>query len=158
MAQGKTLEEPAPEGLGGWLILVGIGIVIAPVRIVVLLVSSYGAVVGSGAWSVLAAERPWWAAVLVAETVINVGLIAAWLFGAYLFFSRRRLFRPWYIGLLAFSLGFLVADTLVMKLVLPEVPLFDAETVRSFAQGAIAAAIWIPYMLVSRRAAATFIN
>lgn len=158
MAEGKTPEDEAPEGLGGWLILVGIGSLIAPMRVVVLLLYSYSAIVGSGAWSAIAADNPWWAAVLVVEAAVNVALIAAWAVAAYLFFSKKRLFRPWYIGLLAFSLGFLVADTLVMKLVLPQVPLFDADTLRSFAQGAVAAAIWIPYMLASKRAAATFVR
>jgi len=42
-------------------------------------------------------------------------------------------------------------------LVFPDEPL-DSETIREMIQVIIVCSIWIPYMLVSKRVAATFIN
>jgi hypothetical protein len=44
------------KGLGGWLILVGIGVVLAPVRLLITLVKTYKPIFEDGIWEALTTE------------------------------------------------------------------------------------------------------
>ncbi|MGF1863647.1 DUF2569 domain-containing protein, partial [Photobacterium profundum] len=99
-----------------------------------------------------------WAPVLMGEVVINGGLVIAWLFMAFLFFSKKKVFPKWYISIMVFTLLFIFLDALAMNAVLPNEPVFDPETIQEFVRQLIATIIWVPYMLVSKRVQATFIK
>ena len=49
-------------------------------------------------------------------------------------------------------------DALAIKMVLPNEPIFDPYTVKELFQSIIAASIWVPYMLISKRVEATFVK
>lgn len=151
------------NGLRGWLILVGLGIVISPIKIIIQNLSLYPEMFSSGAFAALTtpgtkAYNPLWAPILLTELTINSGLFIASIFVAFLFFSKKKLFPKWYIGILLFNLIFVLLDALAVKLVLPQEPIFDAVTAKEFIRTLIASMIWVPYMLVSKRVKATFIK
>ena len=77
---------------------------------------------------------------------------------AYKFFALSRSFPKWYIGITLFSLVFIVAGAFIIKLILPNEPVFDSDTTGEIMGGVIMAVIWVPYMLVSKRVKATFIK
>ena len=85
-------------------------------------------------------------------------MVLTWIFIAYLFFMKKKIFPKVYIGMLIFSFLFIVLDALAIKMVLPDEVIFDKDTIRAMGRGAISMAIWIPYMLVSKRVKATFIK
>jgi uncharacterized membrane protein YhdT len=156
-------EEKNLQGLGGWLILVGFGIVISPLRIIGLVLPSYVEIFTNGAWETLTtpgtqAYNPLWSPIILGEMGINILLVAAWIFIAYLFFTKKALFPKWYIGVALFTLAFIVMDAYAITLVLPEQPMFDDETMKELARSLVSVLIWVPYMLVSKRVKATFIN
>ncbi|NOX98009.1 MAG: DUF2569 domain-containing protein [Nitrospirae bacterium] len=156
-------EDKNLEGLGGWLILVGIGIVITPLRLGALLLKTFPPIFSGGIWEALTtpgyeAYSPLWAPILLSEIVINTGLILVSLYLLYLFFSKRRGFPKWYIGILVFSLIFIVIDAWMVKLIMPNEPMFGPNTLKAFLQALAASLIWIPYMLISKRVKATFVN
>ena len=156
-------EEKKLEGLGGWLILIGFVIILTPIRLIVLVLSVYMEVFSGGAWEVLTtpgteAYNPFWAPYLIGEIAINVGLVLACLFTVFLFFSKKKIFPKWFIGILVFSLSFILIDALAIKIVLPNEPIFDTDTAKEFARTLIGALIWIPYMLKSKRVKATFVK
>jgi len=49
-------------------------------------------------------------------------------------------------------------DAFAIQLVLPDEPVFDTETTRELYRSIISGIIWIPYMLLSKRVKATFVN
>jgi len=149
------------EGIRGWLILVAIGVVVSLIRILALIMTTYPEILTSGIWEALTVEgndafHPLWAPILTAEIIFNSALVLAWLYTAYLLFSRRRGFPNWYIGIAVFSLVLIICDAFAIKLVLPDEPVFDPETLKDVARSASMVLIWVPYMLVSKRARATF--
>lgn len=156
-------EEKNLEGLGGWLVLVGLGIIISPLRLISIVFPVYSEIFSNGSWVVLTtpgteAYNPLWAPILFGEMAINGGLVLAWIFIAYLFFSKKKVFPKWYIGMVLFTLAFILIEALAIKSVLPNEPVFDAETGMEFGRSVIFALIWVPYMLVSKRVKATFVK
>ena len=92
------------------------------------------------------------------EMIFNTALFLFGLFLIYLFFTKKRLFPKAYIAISLAAIAFILLDAGVAKLVIPAVPMFDTETVTNLVRASVAAAIWIPYMLVSKRVKATFIE
>ncbi|MDR3352092.1 MAG: DUF2569 domain-containing protein [Zoogloeaceae bacterium] len=157
-------EEKNLEGLGGWLVLVGIGIVLSPLRIIVDNILPYYSILSDGTWDLLTtpgseAYHPLWAPLLIGESLINGGLVLACIFTAYLFFSKKKHFPMCYIGVHLFSLAFLLIDAVaVTATVRPDIPVFDEETRKELARSLVSFLIWCPYMLVSKRVKATFVR
>ncbi len=156
-------EEKNLEGLGGWLILVGLGIIISPLRIIGMLFPAYSEMFSNGSWAALTTPgtetyNPLSATILYGEMAINGGLVLAWIFIASLFFLKKRVFPKWYIGILLFTLAFILVDALAIKTVLPNDPVFDAETSKEFVRSLFVTLIWIPYMMVSKRVKTTFVK
>jgi hypothetical protein len=156
-------EEKNIEGLGGWLILVGIGIIISPLRSIALIFSAYSEIFSNGYWEALTtpgseAYNALWASILLGEIIINGALVIAWVFIALLFFSKKIIFPKWYIGILLFTLTSTLVDALAAKAVMPNEPIFDSDTVKEFGRALIGTLIWVSYMLVSKRVKATFIK
>lgn len=156
-------EENNLEGLGGWLILVGLGIIFSPVKIIAMIFPVYSEIFSNGSWEALTtpgteAYHSLWGAIIIGEILINVALVIAWLFIAFLFFSKKIAFPRWYIGILLFTLAFIFIDALALKSVMPNEPVFDPETIKEIGRTLIVSLIWVPYMLVSKRVKATFIK
>lgn len=157
-----SIEENV-EGIGGWLVLVALGVVFSPIRIVLELFSIYSGLFSDGTWEFLTTPstelyHPLWAPIILGELFINGALVLAWIVAIFLFFSKKRIFPKWYIGILLFTLVFIILDAFAIKVVLPSEPAFDDETAKELVRSIIASLIWIPYMLVSKRVKATFIK
>jgi|SRR5690625_350723 len=151
------------EGLRGWLILVGLGVVLSPLIMAITILPTYSHIFSSGLWSAVATQtskayNPAFAALLIVELTVNCALIVAWVFAAYLFFSKKKAFPKVFIGIVAFSLLFIIVDVCTVKALLPTVHIFDSNTMGQFVRSLIVALIWIPYMLISRRVQATFVR
>lgn len=157
------VEEKVFDRIGGWLILVALGIIIAPLRIITQIFPTYFKLLSDGSWAVLTTPgtevyNPLWAPILYGEIAINGGLVLAWAFIAFLFFSKRKLFPKWYIGIVLFTPAFIFVDALATKSVLPNEPIFDADTAKELGRSLFASLIWVPYMLISERVKATFVK
>lgn len=157
------VAEEKLEGLSGWLILVGLGIIVSPLKIIGLLFPLYSEMFSSGSWEFLTTEgtegyNPLWAPIILGEMTINGALVLVWIFIAFLFFSKKKSFTKWYVGILLFTLVFIVVDAIAIKAVLPNEPIFDSETVKELGRTLVSCLIWIPYVLVSKRVKTTFVR
>jgi hypothetical protein len=151
------------NGLGGWLILIGIGVVFGPLRLAFVLLTLYLPFFFDGTWELVTQPSSEYyvaglGSFLIVEIAVNFILMLASCYLAYLFFSKRAAFPRWFIGLAVFSLVYIVADALASAYVFPDEPMFDPDTLRELARSLITVTLWIPYMLISKRVAATFRN
>lgn len=156
-------KEKKLEGLGGWLILVGIGVILSPLRIIAQVLPIFSQIFSSDSWAVLTtpgalAYHPLWAPILLAEIGINSVLVLAWIYMAFLFFSKKKIFPKLFIGISVFTLVFILVDALAIKAILPDEPVFDPVTAREFLRSLVGTIIWVPYMLTSKRVKATFVG
>lgn len=151
------------KGLSGWLILVGLGVLVSPIRLLVTYIPIYKPIFEDGTWEMLTtvsseAYDPLWEPLLVGEIAYNSIMFGVSVYLIYLFFSKHYLFPKLYIAIVAVSLVFIPLDAWVVTKILPTEPMFDPDTTKEFMRVVINSLIWIPYMLFSKRVKATFVE
>ena len=159
----STQETPTPAGLGGWLILVGLGPIGAPLRLAVFLGQTFPPIFQDGTWEVLTTPgsevyHALWAPLLILELVGNVLFIAAALVLLLLFFKRSHRFPGLFIAYIVLNVLFILSDAWLGSLVLTDEPIFDPDTAREFFRSLVGGVVWVPYMLVSKRVRNTFVE
>jgi len=132
--KNQTELPQEPKGLGGWLILVGIGLVVNLLQYFAAFV-----VIGKEPASSIS---PFFVILLILATVLSLCAVL-------LFFYKSRHFPQAFIGLIV--VGFFV--TAATKAQFP-----GLEIARDLIVQVLAALIWIPYILKSRRVKNTFIT
>lgn len=159
------MSEPSNElkGLGGWLVFVGIGAVIAPFRLLVTVFLINLPIFGEGSWEVFTSPEgelyhAFWAPLLIGALVINLGLVIVSSYMLYLYFAKKKLFPQLFVAISFFSLVFVFLDAWATTIVLPDEPMFDPETAREAGLKLANVLAWVPYMWVSRRVKATFVE
>ena len=128
------------EGLGGWLILVGIGIVVTPFRILINVVPMYMEIFidDDGMWEHLTTPgtedyHALWAPYLIGEIGLNAVCVILNFYLIFLFFTKNKNFPKLYIGFLIFFILLLLIDGSIGKIILPNEPFFiDREDTREF--------------------------
>jgi hypothetical protein len=126
------------SGLRGWLIVIGLSLVLELVLLIFWAVFSW-----------FEGDRG-----LVYAAVIPGGFIA---YVLYLYFGKSKRFPSLFIFLVLLELGF-SALGLVAAICLPGSGELLKDSFGSLLRGAIYAVIWIPYMKTSKRVKATFVN
>jgi len=151
------------EGIGGWLILVAIGVVISPLRLLAELSKTYLPIFKDGTWEALTSPgsevyNSAFSTLLIGEILFNSLMVLASIYLIYLLFAKKSFFPKLYIWIIVFSLIFIPLDAVIVSSIFPEVQAFDPETLKELAKTVIVGIVWVPYMLISKRVKATFIH
>ena len=147
------------QGIGGWLILVCIGLILSGPALLFQFwqnlaaysLPNWHAVTTPGQPS----YHPMYAPTLIFELVANIGMFALAMLMIVLFFQERTSFPRLFIVFLAAKAAVLILDTAMAASLQPSNP---PGAHKDVAQAVIGCCIWIPYMLVSRRVALTFVS
>jgi len=157
----KNDPSPKPSGLGGWLVLVGAGLILSPLMITVLMVKTIAPIVRDGSWEAISSAssdvyNPALVAFFACELLVNLGFVVASVWLLVLFFRRSRKFPSLFVAYCVVNLAFVVLDAWIVSWLLPEIPM-DDEDMREMARTVLNCLIWVPYMLRSRRVKNTFV-
>jgi len=104
------------------------------------------------------AYHPLWAPLLIGETLLNSLIFVVSIYLVYLFFSKHYFFPKVFIAIYIVSVIFIPLDAWVGSFVIIDEPMFDPETTIEFVRTLIGVVIWIPYMILSERVKATFVE
>jgi hypothetical protein len=147
-------EEGEGRKLGGWLSVLGIGVIISPITLAYQIATT-GAFFNK---NLLMVSDRWVVPLVVeAELALNLALLVMGILTAVLLFMRRTSFPKIFTIYLSSFLAVQVIDLLTVAL------LFDGETgiapasIGNVARVAAYAAIWIPYVWISERSKETFL-
>jgi hypothetical protein len=141
--------------IGGWLIMVALGLVIAPFGCLNAIVSDYQTLSG-GVFQNSPSQQSPLGNLVVIEIGINAVIIAALLCLNVLFFTKKRAFPGWMI---VFLISQLCVTTMFFLAALAVVPSMNGATIlATVLRPFLAALIWIPYFRTSKRVKATFVN
>jgi hypothetical protein len=157
---GRTADG-GPSGLGGWLLLIPIGLASGVYRMSrsVLLTGIH--LLSDDRWRDMLsspAYHPLLLPLLLCEALASALFVLGSIALLYLFFRKSRRFPPAFILYLSLNVVYLLTDRLVggMIPVVAEVLVTRAALVELGVAIAVAA-IWIPYTLRSRRVRNTFV-
>ncbi len=135
-------------GIGGWLVLPAIGLVLAPIIMVVSLIMSMG----------LASDvaRAGYGGIHALEMIVGLGMLIFFIYAATRFFGKRSNAPSIMIALYVVQL---VSQGILLMIELgADAEPFAIESGKALVRSVIGAAIWIPYFRVSKRVKATFVN
>ena len=155
-------SQAAPSGIGGWLLLVAVGVCLTPIRIAAEIVrglrplepATWHAVTTPGT----RAYHPLFGPLIVGELVVNVALLIWAVVLVYLFFTRRRAFPMAMIAFMIARVVAQVADAGVALMIPAAAARMGAATYGGIASGVLVALVWVPYLIKSRRVELTFIR
>jgi hypothetical protein len=161
-AQPSATAE-GPKGLGGWLVLPAIGLVVTPFWILVTFVRDLLPVFDGDTWSLLttpgsAVYHPALGPLLIFEVVANIFLIVFTIYVIYLFFTKSRKLPKMMIAWLLISGAIVAIDTFAGLLIPIVAADADASYYKELIRGIIAIAIWVPYFNMSKRVKNTFVE
>jgi hypothetical protein len=150
------------DKIGGWLILVALGLIFAPIRLVVVLVKDLLPALSADTWARLTTPgtesyHPLWAPLLLFEIIGNCLFIVFPIIIAVFFFQKRRFVPRLIIVLLLANLAFVAIDYFAADLIPFVAAQEDTGSLVELIRVLIASAIWVPYLLVSKRVKGTFV-
>lgn len=145
------------EGLGGWLICYGFGLVISPILIVRTIFSSNLSFLVGPKHQAFLSNHPEFTTFIAYEIITNIVFLLALIFLIYLFFSKKRLFPLLMIIYLILHACILIFNHFVFQMVAPSAD-FVVSSVRLLAHTFLNCLVWIPYLLISRRVKVTFVR
>lgn len=156
-------EKVIKSGLGGWLIFVGISLILTPFILIFKCYSIFVPIFATNTIEILTNQNspsyhPFWGPYLYGELIFNLALIVGSIYLIFLFFKKISYFPKYFIIFVVLNSFFLIIDAMLIKIVMPTEVIFDAETSKEIIRQFIYALIWIPYMIFSKRVKATFIN
>ncbi len=169
--KGAELATPQPQvaetktlaGIKGWLLLPLLSLFVIPVRTLFFVMNDLLPAFSDDVWLALTtpgseAYHHLWGPVLIAELSGNLTAIAFSILLLVLFFKKSRLLPNYYVAFLGFNLLFVVGDYYISNLIPFVAAQDDHESVREMTRSISAAAVWVPYFLVSKRVKATFVH
>jgi hypothetical protein len=151
------------KGIGGWLIIPLIGLLITPIRIFASVYKELLAIFPEDYWDVVtnpanALYHPLWAPLIIMELVGNAVLILFALALLVFFFNQSRRFPRLMIAFLLINLLFVATDFFFAELIPSIAEQNNPAAARELTIAALGALIWIPYFWVSKRVRQTFQN
>ncbi len=151
------------SGIGGWLILPMIGLVITPLRLGFMLITMHLQIFLSGSWGILTtagsdAYHPLWAPLILFEIFANTVLMSWSVALLVLLFAKSHHFPKWIILLYLTSLGVIALDMALSQSIPAVAEQNDPSAATELFRSIVAAIIWIPYFIKSERVRNTFVK
>ncbi|TCZ79352.1 DUF2569 domain-containing protein [Paenibacillus albiflavus] len=149
------------SGLGGWLILVQIGLYLTIILLVLQLFQNSLPVFTTDTWEVLTSIKsqyyhPLWGPVLIFESIYNVLFLFFSIYILINFYGKKSILPRLMIIFYSVSLAIGVIDYLLVLQIPLARELEDGSSLRGIVRSVITCAIWIPYFIKSERVHNTF--
>ncbi|WP_120430475.1 DUF2569 domain-containing protein [Acinetobacter baylyi] len=151
------------KGLGGWLTLVGFGLIVSPIRLIVTGYQTYYPIFSEGIFNSLTSVdsvyyHPLWIYYILGEITVNTIFVLTSFVLLYLFFKKHYLFPKVFISVCIAMIIFILIDASLIKLILPNEEIFDSDTASELMRSIFYGMIWIPYMMFSKRVKVNFVE
>jgi hypothetical protein len=152
-------EDVRLQGLGGWLILVGLGICVAPIVRIGTVASAWTGFFSQASWQLVAVPsgasyHPLYGPLLIFEVLSNVGLFGLNLLVMLMFFTKRKAFPKVYMAFLIANMSCVLLDEILINIIRPA----QANAAAASFGSVVATVLWCTYMVNSRRVKATFVK
>lgn len=159
----KVYSPLGPSGLGGWLVLVQIGLIVTIFKVVLQLVNYNLPSFGREYWGVLASPQgelyhPLWAPALIFEAAANGVLLLLAVLTLILFYQKKALMPRMIILLYTINLLIVIIDYALLRNIPMAFEFDDGSTLRGLVRAVLTCALWIAYFRKSVRVRNTFVR
>lgn len=150
-------------GLGGWLLVVGLGRVLAPLSIIRLIISDVLPIFTNGYITLVSTPghvgySPLWKPFFSFELIGNSIYFGLCIYLLVLFFQKKKSFPKWFIGAMLYLVVFSFIDNMFAGYTMYSVGYKLDKPMLDFIRASAYALLWIPYTLKSVRVRNTFVN
>lgn len=161
--RGMKLMSNEPKGIGGWLVLVQIGLFLTIFTLILSVIHFFFTTLGGEVWDTLTSPDsnvydPLWKPTLIFELAGNVVFLFFAAFLVVLMYRKKASFPRWMILFYAANTLFHIVDYVLLT----NIPLLaefgEDPDVQSIGRSMVLLLVWIPYFIRSRRVRNTFIN
>jgi len=152
----------APSGLGGWLVIAAIGLIIMPIRNVASLYNDSLPIFSEGYWGILTTQgteayHPLWGPLIIFESAGNIFFLILNIILIYLFFKKSYRFPTLYAMFLMANLLFAIADYYLAGKIPALAVMDNTQASQELGKTIIFSMVWISYFLISKRVKNTFV-
>jgi hypothetical protein len=156
----RTNRE-APQGIGGWLILPVIGLMLVPIHSSYVILTQYWQIFLDGTWIKLTTPRSamyhhLWGPLITFEIIGTLIIVALAMATLVLLFRKSKKTPAFAVAFAGIYAVFKMLDYFFAELIPAVAQQPDPAYVRGLIAAVVGAAIWISYFIVSRRVKATF--
>lgn len=150
-------------GLGGWLILIQIGLYFTIFTLLVQLFQYNIPAFSEDTWEIFTSiesefYHPLWGPVIIFEALYNISFLVFCIYILFAFYGKKAVLPR--LMIVFYSLSFFVG--VVDLILLYQIPIIreteDGSSIRDIIKSAITCAIWIPYFIKSNRVKNTFLK
>ena len=134
--------------IGGWLILVAIGLVLSSISVLLYLISDVLPAFSAVPSSQLSGELRIY---LFLDLVLNISLLVYIVYVIVMFFKRSTAIAKLVISLYILNFAFIIMDRFVFK------SISESQWTFVIIHSVVSSLIWIPYFLISKRVKGTFV-
>ncbi len=151
------------DSIGGWLVLIAIGLVITPFTLGYGLFAELLPVFEEESWSYLTSPdssvyHPLWKPLILFEVIGNIIFLLFVVVVNIYFFGRRRqlplLIIIYYIG----HLAFILTDNALAAQIPLIAEMDNNDSYQEIGRAILTVGIWVPYFLISKRVKGTFVH
>lgn len=165
----ERLESPEasaasePRGLSGWLGLLTILVLIGGLRAFYFAATEVVPAFWGDTWALLTSSssefyHPLWAPLLVFEALANIALGGYALYVFVQFLGEKAAARPHFNTYAVASIVVILIDAVLVRIVLPDEPVLDAENTGALSRAVVFALVWMSYLQGSKRARNTLVR
>jgi hypothetical protein len=166
MTEAQITEEKKLEGLRGWLILVGLKMILSCLLTINELLEFFFVNLPSKFfWETFHAtgriiSLPFITIIIFGAEAMNMVFVILWVYAGYLFFNKKKTFPKWFIGIMLFHIVFFITDSLLAVYAIPSriETGIDYVILRHILIQTIITITFVSYVLVSKRVKATFVK
>lgn len=151
------------DRIGGWLVLVAIGLIASPFRLGYSLLVELLPALDAETWGYLTdpsspVYHVLWKPLIILELVGNALFLIFAVVLLYYFFSRKKELPRLIIIFYAANLLFILLDFYLASQIPMVAEIDNNDTYREIGRSVVSCAIWTPYFLLSERVKGTFIK
>lgn len=158
-----TTDNTSAKGIGGWLILVVLGLIVGPIRIAHFLYTVHWPIFRDGSWEILTTPggelyHPLWAPLITFEIISNLVSILLALITLWHLTKKSHHTPKFAIYWLLWTAATVSIDYFAADLIPSVAAESDTDSVKELVKSIFSAVVWVPYFLLSKRVKATFIE
>lgn len=147
-----------PSGIGGWLILPMLGLIIGPIMNIKLLSDSFVPLFESGTWDIVKSALGSYTWIIIFEVIMNSLFIIFSIALLVLLLLKHPKFPKLIIILYVSNIAFIILDAIFASSIPSMGGTVSSSSLTSILRTIATSAIWIPYFLMSKRVENTFVE